>query len=166
MPSSRLAAWRPTRFELLAIAGAFLLGMVLFLVATRGQRGDAPAVAPTAVANPSSFDPLPAPMAADAAGASGMVQPGEDAPLEEQPRLVEAPRPAPAPAAPPPPTVRAPVADVGAVPISSPPPTYPRRAMQRRQTGTVRVQDIANVTTSFPGFEALARSVGFGLREA
>jgi 3-phosphoshikimate 1-carboxyvinyltransferase len=30
----------------------------------------------------------------------------------------------------------------------------------------VRVQDIANVATSFPGFDALARTVGFGLREA
>lgn len=32
--------------------------------------------------------------------------------------------------------------------------------------GEVRVGDVANVATSFPGFEALARSAGFGLRGA
>lgn len=137
---SRFGAWRPTRFEWLAMAGAFLLGLLLFLVATRGQRGDAPAVAPTAAAMP-DFDPLPAPMPADADGASGMAEPGEDVSPAERPRLVEAPRPAPPPApAAPPPTARAPAADAGAVPISSPAPNYPRRAMQRRETGTVRVQ--------------------------
>lgn len=31
-------------------------------------------------------------------------------------------------------------------------------------TGEVRVDDIANVATSFPGFDALARAAGFGLR--
>jgi len=30
----------------------------------------------------------------------------------------------------------------------------------------VRIADIANVATSFPGFEALARSAGMGLRAA
>lgn len=143
MPHSRFAAWRPTRRDLLAVLGAFVLGLVLFLVATRGQRGAAPAVVPTAKAIQSEFEPLPAPMAADAAGASGMEQPDEDAFAEaEQPRLIETPRPAPQPApTAPPPSMRAPgVADVAAVPISSPAPSYPRRAMQRRETGTVRVQ--------------------------
>jgi 3-phosphoshikimate 1-carboxyvinyltransferase len=32
--------------------------------------------------------------------------------------------------------------------------------------GDVRIDDIANVATSFPGFDALARGVGFGLRLA
>jgi 3-phosphoshikimate 1-carboxyvinyltransferase len=32
--------------------------------------------------------------------------------------------------------------------------------------GEVRIDDIANVATSFPGFDALARGVGFGLRLA
>lgn len=32
--------------------------------------------------------------------------------------------------------------------------------------GEVRIDDVANVATSFPGFEALARGVGFGLRLA
>jgi len=33
-------------------------------------------------------------------------------------------------------------------------------------SGEVRIGDVANVATSFPGFEALARSTGFGLRGA
>ena len=32
--------------------------------------------------------------------------------------------------------------------------------------GEVRVRDVANVATSFPGFDALARESGFGLRQA
>ena len=32
--------------------------------------------------------------------------------------------------------------------------------------GEVRIDDVANVATSFPGFDALARGVGFGLRLA
>jgi 3-phosphoshikimate 1-carboxyvinyltransferase len=32
--------------------------------------------------------------------------------------------------------------------------------------GEVRIGDVANVATSFPGFHDLARSAGFGLREA
>ena len=30
--------------------------------------------------------------------------------------------------------------------------------------GEVRIRDVANVATSFPGFEALAQSAGFGLQ--
>ncbi|HEX2596682.1 MAG TPA: 3-phosphoshikimate 1-carboxyvinyltransferase [Luteimonas sp.] len=33
-------------------------------------------------------------------------------------------------------------------------------------SGEVRIGDVANVATSFPGFDRLARQVGFGLREA
>jgi 3-phosphoshikimate 1-carboxyvinyltransferase len=36
----------------------------------------------------------------------------------------------------------------------------------QRASGEVRIGDCANVATSFPGFDALARSVGFGLRTA
>ena len=32
--------------------------------------------------------------------------------------------------------------------------------------GEVRIDDVANVATSFPGFDALARDAGFGLRDA
>jgi 3-phosphoshikimate 1-carboxyvinyltransferase len=34
----------------------------------------------------------------------------------------------------------------------------------QRASGEVRIRDIANVATSFPGFDALARAAGFGLR--
>jgi 3-phosphoshikimate 1-carboxyvinyltransferase len=34
----------------------------------------------------------------------------------------------------------------------------------QRADGEVRIGDVANVATSFPGFDALAREVGFGLR--
>lgn len=33
----------------------------------------------------------------------------------------------------------------------------------QRSTGEVRVEDVANVATSFPGFDSLARGCGFGL---
>ena len=33
-------------------------------------------------------------------------------------------------------------------------------------TGEVRIGDVANVATSFPGFGTLARDAGFGLRAA
>lgn len=36
----------------------------------------------------------------------------------------------------------------------------------QRAAGEVRIEDVANVATSFPGFGALARELGFGLREA
>lgn len=35
----------------------------------------------------------------------------------------------------------------------------------QRATGEVRVDDVANVATSFPGFDRLARDCGFGLRD-
>lgn len=36
----------------------------------------------------------------------------------------------------------------------------------QRSTGEVRIEDVANVATSFPGFDALARGAGFGLTAA
>ena len=33
----------------------------------------------------------------------------------------------------------------------------------QRAHGQVRVEDVANVATSFPGFDTLARGCGFGL---
>lgn len=130
---------------LLMIGGAVLLGLLLFLLVTARQRGESPAVAPTAVVGTPEFPPLPAPMPSDAAPASGLEEPDAQA-LEEQPRLIETPRPAqrptPAPATATPDSTRAPStgATTLAMPISSPPPRYPQRAVQRRETGTVRVQ--------------------------
>jgi 3-phosphoshikimate 1-carboxyvinyltransferase len=36
----------------------------------------------------------------------------------------------------------------------------------QRAAGEVLVRDVANVATSFPGFDALARGAGFGLENA
>jgi 3-phosphoshikimate 1-carboxyvinyltransferase len=36
----------------------------------------------------------------------------------------------------------------------------------QRAAGEVRIDDVANVATSFPGFDGLARAAGFGLRPA
>jgi 3-phosphoshikimate 1-carboxyvinyltransferase len=36
----------------------------------------------------------------------------------------------------------------------------------QRADGDVRICDVANVSTSFPGFDTLARDAGFGLRDA
>jgi 3-phosphoshikimate 1-carboxyvinyltransferase len=36
----------------------------------------------------------------------------------------------------------------------------------QRADGEVRIDDVANVATSFPGFDVLAGDVGFGLRIA
>jgi protein TonB len=139
--AARLAAWRPSTRGLLAIAGAFIAGLALFLYVWSGQRDATPAPV-RATADSPDFAPLPAPMAGGADGASGMDEPDE-ASLDDQPRLVETPRPpvapVPAPAAPiarPAPVI----ADASPTPISSPPPRYPARALRRRETGTVRVQ--------------------------
>ena len=35
----------------------------------------------------------------------------------------------------------------------------------QRAGGEIVIDDVANVATSFPGFEPLARSAGFGLRQ-
>jgi protein TonB len=138
-----LAAWRPSLRGLLMILGAFVLGLLLFFFLWMGQRGSTPAVPPTAsTRNGPEFAPLPAPMPAEADGASGLEEPDEEA-LAERPRLVETPRPPPE-AAPQPasPSASAPsmAAATMPVPISSPPPRYPSRAMRRNETGMVRVQ--------------------------
>lgn len=136
------AAWRPSARALLWVLGAFVLGLVLFLVVWRISSNNdfyrAGPAAPTA-ANP-QYAPLPAPVA----GGSGEVS---DVPTpapsqrgdEEQPRLVEtAPPPPPSmPTAPSPPA--APVATLQPQPISSPAPTYPSLALRNGEHGTVMV---------------------------
>jgi protein TonB len=138
--SSKLAAWFPSHRGLVLIVAAILAGLLLFLLVWSGQRDSAPA-AVRARADSPGFAPLPAPMPGDADGASGMEEPDEEA-LANRPRLEETPRPAPE-ATPAPPPVRAPSASAEAtspIPIASPAPRYPPRALRRRETGTVRVQ--------------------------
>lgn len=134
-------SWRPSLTALLVIAGAFALGLLLFLVLWLQQRRDsdfyrAP-VAPTSQAP--VFAPLPEPAPAGASdGASGLPEPDEDA-IAERPRVIERPAPAVVPA-PPVPAPSRPVAESTPVPISSPAPRYPTMALRRRETGTVRIR--------------------------
>ncbi|MDN5781769.1 MAG: energy transducer TonB, partial [Luteimonas sp.] len=72
-------------------------------------------------------------------------QPASDDGTGQSARIVEttpAPRPEPQPAAPSQPPAGAAASDAGRadtppVPVSSPPPTYPRAALRRRESGTV-----------------------------
>lgn len=136
--------WRPSRAALLVIGAAFALGLLLFLLLWLDQRNDqdfyrAP-VAPTS-ATP-VFDPLPAPLPAGEAGASGLPEAGEEAIAEERPHVVEPPAPPPPPAvaqgpAPTPPTL---APGSNPVPIDTPAPRYPPQALRRGETGTVLVR--------------------------
>ncbi|BCT93724.1 hypothetical protein LYSHEL_27510 [Lysobacter helvus] len=125
----------------LLILGALALGLVVFLVVWMNARGEHVATAPVApTSQEPGFAPLPAPMQGDAAGASGMEEPDENA-SADRPRVIEAPRPV-APVAPrpvPPPTMASAAPATMPVPVSSPSPRYPQRAMRRNETGTVRL---------------------------
>jgi protein TonB len=126
---------------LLIAAGAFALGLLLFLLLWLDQRNNqdfyrAP-VAPTSQVQ--VFEPLPVPLPAgqSPSGASGMEAPDEEA-LAERPQIMEAPR-APE-ASPPSPVARANVASSNPVPVSSPAPRYPPQALRRRESGKVLVR--------------------------
>jgi protein TonB len=151
-PGRRRAAadWRPSRRGLLLIAGALLVGIVLFAIVWRSDRADFYTVEP--VIGPRSDDgyaPLPAPLpAGKPRAASGMADADERereaARMEEEQAQLE-----------PPPGVEtppeeiapdAPVAPLAAgtspepIPAQSPPPEYPRRALRRGIEGTVLVR--------------------------
>ena len=150
-PPLNLTAWRPSRRAVWWVLAAFALGLGLFALIWLGDRneddfyrvGDTP---PTASAP--GYDPLPAPLSADAGDRSGL-EPGkpsaqrEPAPAEgELPHLVETAPPLPLPPA----TTETPAPPAGAFvqprPIagSTPAPQYPRRALRRRDSGTVLVR--------------------------
>jgi protein TonB len=156
------AAWRPSRRALLWVLGAFVLGLLLFLLVWRNSSDNdfyrAGPAAPTA-ANP-QYAPLPAPLA----GGSGEVS---DVPVptpaqrgdEEQPRLVEtAPPPPPAlPTAPVRPA--APAATSQPLPISTPSPKYPAQALRAGDHGTVLVS-VEIGADGVPSEVGIARSSG------
>jgi protein TonB len=132
--------WHPSRTTLLIAGGAFLLGLLLFLVLWMKQRGNqdfyrAP-VAPTSRAP--VFAPLPVPLPAgeQPAGASGLEEPDEEA-LAQRPQIIEQAPPPPVPAPAPAPQ---PVTSSGPVPVSSPSPRYPQEALRRRESGRVMVR--------------------------
>jgi len=140
--SPRPPLWRPSRTTLLIAGGAFVLGLLLFLVLWINQRRNqdfyrAP-VAPTSDAP--VFAPLPAPLPAgeQPGGASGLEEPDEEA-LAQRPQIIEqAPSPPPPPA--PAPTTPRPVASADPVPVSSPSPRYPQDALRRGESGKVMVR--------------------------
>ncbi|MGQ4659401.1 TonB family protein [Lysobacter sp. F6437] len=153
-PSSKLAAWRPSRRALWWILGAIVAGFLLFALVWSGGRkgedfyrvGDAP---PTAAAP--DYDPLPTPLPARDGEASGL-EPGQRSAGTEpasddgdEPRLVETTPPPPpsAPAAPPPPEAPAassPASQPRPIAGRTPPPRYPNRALRRGDRGTVLVR--------------------------
>ena len=138
--SPRPPLWRPSRTTLLIAGGAFVLGLLLFLVLWLNQRSNqdfyrAP-VAPTSDAP--VFAPLPAPLPAgeQPGGASGLEEPDQEA-LAERPQIIEqAPSPAPTPA----PAAPGPTASTDPAPVSSPSPRYPQEALRRGESGKVMVR--------------------------
>jgi protein TonB len=156
------AAWRPSRRALLWVLGAFVLGLLLFLLVWRSSSDSdfyrAGPAAPTA-ANP-QYAPLPAPVSSAAGDASDVAMPAPPRGLEdeEKPRLVES--------APPPPVASAsaprPAASVMTSqpqPISSPAPKYPARALRNGEHGTVMVSAEIGVD-GVPSSVDVARSSG------
>lgn len=146
-PSHRpfdFAAWRPSRRALLWVLGAFVLGLVLFLLVWRGGGDDfyrAGPAAPTA-ASP-EYAPLPAPIAPGTGDASDVARsaPARDRDGEEEPRLVEtAPAPPPPVASAPAPRPVAPAATSQPQPLSTPAPRYPAQALRNGEHGTVMVR--------------------------
>jgi periplasmic protein TonB len=137
---------RLSRFAWLAIAGAFALGLLLFLLLWLDQRSSndfyrADGAAPTSAEQ--AFEPLPAPLpAGPAEDAASGARDRDDA--VQGPQSVEAPA---APATPlpeqQPSQVPAPVgaealaAAATPLPIDSPAPRYPPAALRRGESGTV-----------------------------
>ena len=136
---------RLSRFAWLAIAGAFALGLLLFLLLWLDQRSSndfyrADGAAPTSAEQ--TFEPLPAPLPAGPAedAASGTRDQDDtlqgpqavEAPAEPTTPLAEQPSQVPAPAG-----AEALAAAATPVPIDSPAPRYPPAALRRGESGTV-----------------------------
>jgi periplasmic protein TonB len=133
-----------SRFTWLAIAIAFAVGLLLFLMLWLDQRNDNDFYRMKGAAQPTSdgqaFEPLPAPLPADNDPASGMQDRDErvQAPQAEEPPAMSAPMPVEQP----PPLATTPdtqTAGGGSTPepISSPAPRYPPAALRRGESGTV-----------------------------
>jgi periplasmic protein TonB len=133
------------------VALAALVGLLLFAMVWRGDRDRFYTVEPVASPERQAYDPLPAPLPARERerAASGMGDP-DQRDDEQEPRIAEerAPPPPTAPApepvqAPPPPAAAGALArgtSPEPIPGQMPAPTYPRRALQRGEEGTVLVR--------------------------
>lgn len=154
MPECGMPETRPLLKSLLStrnltlLALAFGTGLLMFLFLWLDQRNDTDFFKASSTGATSGDDadlpvPLPADVASDDRNASGLglPPPGQQPALSagDQPRIIEPVSPI-TPAAP----SRNSAAIIGTstspVPISRPPPVYPREAMRRRIGGTVRVQ--------------------------
>jgi protein TonB len=136
--AGRMGTWRPSRRMLLFAASAFGIGLLLFALLwwrDRGNKFYRPDGAATSTPDQQRFDPLPAPLPADAAGgnASGMGEPDTSSAAPAPPGMTVVPPPPPPPAVTPGPstTISTPT------PISSPPPEYPQDAFRNGEAGTV-----------------------------
>lgn len=141
----------PRNLKLLVIA--FGIGLLLFLFLWLDQRNDTDFFKASGTGTSSGEDaglpaPLPADVASDDPNASGLTLPpsGErsNTPASQLPRIIEPASPA-APSMLPSaaPSSNAPAMagnSATPVPISQPPPNYPREALRRGVGGTVRVQ--------------------------
>lgn len=153
--SARPAWLSRTRLPWILVGLAFVIGLLLFALAIRGDGEDGFFRAgsdPGAPADNQVFEPLPTP---DAAGGSSVQRglPPDTADDEagpgrvverETPSLDGTPASAPSEPASPPPTPEdaAPAggATVSARPLRSPRPEYPVQALRRGETGTVLLQ--------------------------
>lgn len=165
-PPSRpfdFAAWRPSRRALLWVLGAFVLGLLLFLLVWRSSSNDfyrAGPAAPTAAAP--EYAPLPAPAAPGTGDASDVEMPtrprGQDD--AEKPRLIETAPPPPLPvASAPAPRPAGPASASQPQPISTPAPKYPAQALRNGEHGTVMVSADIGVD-GVPTSVGVARSSG------
>lgn len=126
------------------IAAGIALGLAVFLALWLAQRGDRdlyrPDQQPPAAAAP-SFEPLPAPPTTRAPSDEPIpAGPASGARLEEPWEPVPPGAPVEAPAASAGTAATAPPVELSAsspVPISSPPPSYPSRALRRGESGEV-----------------------------
>lgn len=138
----------PRNLKLLAIA--FGIGLLLFLFLWLDQRNDTDFFRASPGTATGEDAGLPAPLPADVAGddrnASGLTMPAQGQrpgmPAGDSPRIIEpaAPTATAPPAYPSQPSSLPAMADTAPVPISRPPPSYPREALSRGVGGTVRVQ--------------------------
>ena len=145
------SVFSPRHLKFLAIA--FGVGLLLFLFLWLDQRNDTDFFKASSSSSTANNDadlpaPLPADVASDDQNASGLSLPPQDQrqriPASEQPRIIE-----PAmPTTPSLPSATAPSEEMPAmagnssapVPVSRPPPSYPREALRRGIGGTVRVK--------------------------
>ena len=143
------------------VGGAFVLGLLLFVVVWLGARERAVAlpdpVKPAAA--PQAFDPLPGPMPAGAA--IPLPAPDESAQLVEEPAPVPPPAPVDATQGPLPPSIETAPAPVAAVQPPArlpdqPAPRYPASALRRGESGTVTIE----VEVGIDGYPSAIRVSG------